>query len=156
MKRKVSLALAVGAVALVAAYTPAADAHVQRGATVWYWTPALCKSSLRKEGMEISDGRTFYVADAYCVGWGGNTYCEWSSGHRYRLYTRFTAYVRSYDGTVRTFVLKPTSGRGGYSATGIRALGHEPSSAKFNELVQPLAHVLAAQEQQKGCAPYSP
>ncbi len=150
------LAIVIAAAAVIAACTPAAQARTHSGATIWYWTPALCKSSLRKEGMEISDGRTFNVADAYCVGWGGTTYCEWSSGYRYRLYTRFTAYVRSYDGTVRTFTLKPTNGKGGYSATGIRALGHEPSSAKFNAFVQPIAHALAAAEQQKGCAPYSP
>ena len=150
------LAIVAAAVGLVAVYASVAQARVDRGASTWYWTPALCKSNLRQEGMEISDGRTFNVADAYCVGWGGPVYCEWSSGYRYRLYTRFTAYVRSYDGTVRTFVLKPTNGKGGYSATGIRALGHEPSSARFNALVQPIAHALAATEQQKGCARYSP
>jgi hypothetical protein len=143
-------------VLLFASFAPPAGARTHAATTVWYWTPALCKSSLRKEGMQLYDGRTFNVADAYCVGWGGPTYCEWSSGYRYRLYTRFTAYVRSYDSTVRTFTLKPTSGNGGYTASGIRVIGHEPSSSRFNALVQPIAHALAALEQQKGCARYSP
>lgn len=126
-----------------------------RNATTWYWTPALCKSELGKEGMQLADGRTFYVANAYCVGWGGERYCEWSSGHRYRLYKRFTAYVRSPDSTVRTFTLWPTSGHGGYSASGVKVLGHEANAARFNALVQPIAAVLARAQQQRGCAPYT-
>jgi len=153
VKAGVLLAVAATAAAVVAA---TASAMPETESTTWYWTPGLCKSALIHGGMELADGRTFYVANAFCVGWGGPVYCEWSSGYRYRLYTRFTAYVRSWDGTIRTFTLKPTNRSSGYTASGIKALGHEPSASRFNSFVAPIAHSLAATEQQRGCARYSP
>jgi hypothetical protein len=119
----------------------------------WYWTPALCKSLLQQHGMELADGRRFFVANAFCVGLGGSQNCMWSSGRRYRLYAQFVAFTRSYDGAVRTFDLRTTDRRD-YSATNIRLLGHEPSVARFRALIAPLASSLARQQHGKGCAPY--
>src|SRR5262249_11235905 len=110
------LVLLALAAALVAVGAQAAGA---RSGTKWYWTPALCKSSLRNNGMQLANGHYFYAANAYCIGTGGPVYCEWSSGYRYRLHSRFTAIARSYDGVVRIFTLVPTSGDGGYSASNI-------------------------------------
>src|SRR4051794_10436087 len=89
--------------------------------TKWYWTPGLCKTNLQTAGMQIDDGRTFNVAKAFCVGWGGTTWCEWSSGYRYRLYAAFTVYARSYDGVVRQFNLY-TRGKDGYRAEHLKVL----------------------------------
>ena len=124
--------------------------------TTWYWTPGLCKSSLVKYGMQFTDGRVFHVANAFCVGTGGMTTCEWSSGHRYRLYDRFVAFVRSYDGVVRSFVLHPTARSAGYRADSFKLLGRESSGPRFTSLVKPIATALARLEQQKGCGAYSP
>ncbi|HST17791.1 MAG TPA: hypothetical protein VLK36_08995 [Gaiellaceae bacterium] len=144
---------ALAAVTLTVALTPvAAQASV---ATDWYWTPGLCKSQLKHYATVLGDGRTFYNANAYCVGTGGVSTCEWSSGHRYRLYKEFTVFVRAFDGTVRTFTLTPAA-KDNYHGKNIRALGHVESSAKFDSFVAPLAAAAARAQQQKGCAPYTP
>lgn len=147
---------ALAAVTLTVVLTPAAaQASSGSAATDWYWTPGLCKSELKHYGTALADGRTFYNANAYCVGMGGATTCEWSSGHRYRLYKQFTVFVRAFDGTVRSFMLAPAA-KDDYRATDIKALGHVASSAKFDSFVAPLAAAAARSQQQKGCAPYSP
>jgi len=123
--------------------------------TKWYWTAGLCKSRLNHYGIRLGDGRTFYNANEYCVGIGGLSTCEWSSGYRTRLYTQFAAFVRAYDGTVRAFTLIPT-GKVAFRIEKVRALGHEPSSPTFDAYISPIATALARIEQQRGCAPYSP
>ncbi|HEY2776874.1 MAG TPA: hypothetical protein VGI77_03155 [Gaiellaceae bacterium] len=153
MKAGVLLAVVAAAALLVSAPS---SAQTQTGKTTWYWTPGLCKSELAKFGMQLTDGRVFHVANAFCVGSGGTATCEWSSGRRYRLYDRFSAFVRSNDGVVRTFVLHPTARSAGYRADSFKALGREPNATRFNTLVRPIATALARMEQQKGCAPYSP
>lgn len=131
------------------------SAQTQSVRTTWFWTPGLCKSSLVKYGMQFTDGRVFHVASAFCVGTGGVKTCEWSSGHRYRLYDRFVAFVRSNDGVVRSFVLHPAA-KDGYRADTFKVLGRESDSTRFTNLVRPIATALAQIEQQKGCAAYTP
>jgi hypothetical protein len=105
--------------------------------------------------MEISDGRTFNIAKAFCVGWGGTQWCMWSSNYFYRVHGAFTAYARSYDGVVRQFDLYTVS-KTGYRAENIRALAVGVTPERFNAVVQSYASALARLEQQKGCAKYSP
>lgn len=126
-----------------------------KGDAPWYWTPGWCKHVLQNYGMELSDGRTFNVAKAFCVGEGGPSTCEWSSGYQFRLYSAFNAISRSFDGTVRVFVLHAT-GRQSYQATNIRAVANIPDPYRFEAFVAPLTHEWAAEEHQKGCAPYQP
>jgi hypothetical protein len=124
-------------------------------AVPWYWTPSLCKSNLQRYGMKLSDGRTFNVAKAFCVGKGGTQWCMWSSSHSTRLYGAFTAYARSFDGVVRQFDLFTVT-RENYRALNIRSLATNISPARFNAVVQPYATAQAAREHEKGCANYIP
>lgn len=118
----------------------------------WVWSPGLCKSKLKHYGVELSDGRTFGIADAFCVGRGGLAHCQWaSSSHLKRLYDRFFVVVRSYDGNIRVAELY-TSGKDDYELEQIKLIGHEPSSASFNRRVAPLTASIARQEHEKGCA----
>ena len=152
---KAGILIAAVAAELLLGSASTSNAQTRSVRTTWYWTPGLCKSSLVKYGMQFTDNRVFHVANAFCVGSGGVKTCEWSSGHRYRLYDRFVAFVRSYDGVVRSFVLHPTA-KDGYRADTFKVLGRESDSTRFNTLVRPIATALARIEQQKGCAPYSP
>lgn len=150
MKLRITIVLA-----LLCATTASAHAASTRVNSPWYWTSGVCKSVLQSSGMQLADGRTFNVAKAFCVGKGGLKTCQWSSGHRTRLYTDFYAFARSYDGVVRTFQLR-THGKDDYRSWDIKALGREPNAQKFSDFVAPLAAALAQQELTKGCAPYSP
>ena len=35
--------------------------------STWYWSPGLCKTNLQRYGVRIDDGRTFHIAQAFCV-----------------------------------------------------------------------------------------
>src|SRR5262249_39631038 len=146
----ITLRVLVVTAAAAAAATVAAQASTAARATDWFWSPGLCKSRLHQYGMQIDDGRTFGVAQSFCVGRGGSAHCEWTSAnHVKRLYNRFLVVARSSDGVVRRFDLIPT-GKLKYRATGIKSLGHADSAARFNTVVVHLATVAAQQEQQKG------
>jgi hypothetical protein len=121
--------------------------------TTWYWNPASCKAQLQAGGVELADGRYFYVAKAFCVGKGGAKYCEWNASHSSRDYAGFYVVVRSYDGNVRTFDLYPT-GRGTWRGQNTKVYG-KMSAAAFSDVVSRYATLIAHQENQKGCAPYS-
>jgi len=120
-------------------------------ASSWYWSPGVCKSNLRQYGMRLDDGRTFQIAQSFCVGKGGPASCAWNKGHIRRLYNHFVVFARSYDGGVRGFDLYPT-GRKSYRATGIRLLGHESNAAHFNRVFSQIANDLSQRENEKGCA----
>lgn len=143
--------------AIVTASTIAASAGAapQHAASTWYWTPGWCKNILQKRGMELADGRRFYVQRAFCLGWGGPSTCEWNSSYSSRMYRIFTSVTRSYDGTMRIFTLVPTA-RYNYRATKIRALGKVPNALKFYVYVRAYTRSRAKQEQAKGCATASP
>src|SRR5262245_36691814 len=148
----ITLRILVATAAVAAAAAVAGTAR----ASDWFWSPGLCKSRLHQYGMQIDDGRTFGVAQSFCVGRGGTAHCEWTSNsHVKRLYNRFLVVARSSDGVVRKFDLIPT-GKLNYRATGIKALGRADNAAKFNVILAPYATVAAKQEQQKGCGPPSP
>jgi hypothetical protein len=116
----------------------------------WYWTPGWCKSFLHSTGVQINDGRTFHVQQAFCAGRGGLATCQWSNGFGVRRYNNFFVLIRSYDGTVRTFELHPTA-RDNFSVTGIRALGHL-GLTEFDVRAGGLVAKTAAQAQALGCA----
>jgi len=141
--------LAVVVAALCAATAKSANA----GVGDWYWTPGACKSVLQSDGVELGDGRTFSVSSAFCVGLGGQQTCQWSSSYRTRLYSAFVVFTRSYDGTVRTFKLRPVA-RDDFQGTNVRLLGNEPSAAEFRALVAPLVSAAARRQHGSGCAPY--
>ena len=117
----------------------------------WYWSPGLCKSSLHQYGMQLDDGRTFGIAESFCVGKGGAASCAWNNGHVRRLYNHFVVFARSFDGIVRGFDLYPT-GRNSFRALSIRQLGREPTPAHFNRTFGQIATALSHRENQKGCA----
>jgi hypothetical protein len=102
--------------------------------------------------MRLDDGRTFRIAQSFCVGKGGAGSCAWNSGHVRRLYNHFVVFARSYDGIVRGFDLYPT-GRNSYRGQGIRQLGREPSDAHFNRAFGQISLDLSQRENEKGCAP---
>jgi hypothetical protein len=118
-------------------------------ATTWYWSPAWCKSALHKYGMQLGDGRTFNIQQAYCIGTGGVQTCSWSSSHTTRQYRCFSVLARAYDGTVRAFTLTPTS-RDAYRATNFRAY-RKYALEPFIALALPYAAQAARVEQAKGC-----
>jgi hypothetical protein len=112
----------------------------------WYWTPGACKSMLQNYGVEISDGRTFHVAKAYCVGM--HNHC-WLSGGL-RRYKVFDAVMRSYDGVVREMQLTVT-GKNTWSGSKMRIDDHSMSLAQFNDTYGPAAWAVASQENEGGC-----
>jgi hypothetical protein len=147
MKGSVTVAFAAAVVALF--FAAVAESGVAGG---WYWSPGVCKSSLHRYGMRLDDGRTFRIAQSFCVGKGSTGSCAWNSGHVRRLYNHFVVFARSPDGIVRGFDLYPT-GRNTYRAQGIRQLGREPSGAHFTRAFGQIASDLSRRENEKGCAP---
>jgi hypothetical protein len=143
--------LTVAAIAVVAVCASAAQAAGTHSSGDWHWTPGLCKSVLKQRTIELADGRTFNVADSYCVGVGGLRTCMWSSGYRYRLYNEFVAFTRAYDGTVRSLRVYVTDRRDGRVAD-IRAYGREADGAAFRTLIAPVAEALARRQHDLGCA----
>jgi hypothetical protein len=141
---------AVAFAAVVAVVSVAVRGRAAAGG--WYWSPGVCKSSLYRYGIRLDDGRTFRIAQSFCVGKGGPDSCAWNKGHVRRLYNHFVVFARSYDGLVRGFDLYPT-GRITYRAVDIRQLGREPNAAHFNRAFGQIALELSQRENEKGCAP---
>jgi hypothetical protein len=127
----------------------ATSGSAQRGE--WAWSPGLCKSNLKRFGVELTDGRTFKIADAFCVGRGGQSHCQWNSSYTKRLYDAFFVVVRSYDGVVRIANLY-TTGEREYELDGIRVIGREASSRAFKTRAGNVTWRIARQEHEKGCA----
>jgi hypothetical protein len=67
-----------------------------------------------------------------------------------RRYNRFFVLMRSYDGTVRTFELRPTA-RNQFNATGLRVLGRL-GLTEFDVRAGGLVAKTAADAQALGCA----
>jgi hypothetical protein len=121
----------------------------------WLWSPGLCKSRLTDYGVELGDGRTFDVAQAYCVGIGGPEHCEWTGPSRSkRLYDSFYAAVRSYDGVVRTLVLRPTA-KDRWRGSRLQLVARGMSSRRFVRSYGSATLSMAARENDKGCAEHS-
>ncbi|HEY7732145.1 MAG TPA: hypothetical protein VH950_14785 [Gaiellaceae bacterium] len=118
----------------------------------WLWSPGLCKSRLMDYGVELGDGRTFNVAQAYCVGIGGPEHCEWTGArHSKRLYDSFYVAVRSYDGAVRTLVLRPTA-KNHWRGSQLQLVARGMSSRRFVRSYGSTTLSVAARENDKGCA----
>jgi hypothetical protein len=137
--------LCIASIASASAHSPAATSRT----ATWYWSPSWCKSTLRKYGVQFDDGRTFEVQQVYCLGVGGLQTCSWSSDHSFRTYRSFTAYVRSYDGTVRVFTLRPT-GKHAFRGSNVRAYRKMALDA-FIAFTLPFVAKAARVEQAKGC-----
>jgi hypothetical protein len=149
MRMRLIFLLTVAAVAAALACPMASEAGK---AGAWYWSPGLCKSNLQQYGMRIDDGRTFRIAQAFCVGRGGLDSCEWNASYTRRLYNHFVAFARAYDGVIRGFDVYPTN-RSNYRAEGIElASSHRLTAARFASLYGSISSSLARVELEKGCA----
>jgi hypothetical protein len=145
MKRTIAVVAASVATTLAVGVGSAAGSD-------WLWSPGLCKSRLIDYGVELGDGRTFNVAQAYCVGIGGLQHCEWTSArHAKRLYDSFYAAVRSYDGVVRTLVLRPTA-KDHWKGSQLELVARGMSERRFVRAYGSATLSVAARENDKGCA----
>ena len=133
------------AVAVLAAAACSTSASA-RPTSTWYWTPGACKSELVNHGVAISDGRTFHVAKAYCVGL--HNHC-WLNGGL-RRYKVFWAVMRSYDGVVRLMQLTVT-GHHSWSGSKMKIIEQYMSLSDYNGTYGPAAWGVAAQENAAGC-----
>jgi hypothetical protein len=111
----------------------------------WYWTPAACKSQLQTRGVAFSDGRTYNVQKAFCVGL--HNHCWLSDVRRYKV---FIAVMRSYDGVVRRFQLT-VSGQKSWTGTPARIIERHMTADQFFHAYGPAAWSVAASENQGGC-----
>jgi hypothetical protein len=138
----------IAAVAVIAAASTIMLASPARSATasLWYWSPAACKSQLHNRGVQIGDGRTFSVAQPYCVGF--HNHCWLSDG--LRRYKVFIVVARSYDGVVRRFILTVT-GRDTWTGSPPRIIEPYMSPAGFDIAYGPAAWSVAASENAAGC-----
>lgn len=127
-----------------------AEAALHATSAQWWWTPAACKSELKRFGVEIGDGRTFGVEHVYCVGAGGR-HCQWADSHTFRRYKRFAVFARSYDGNVRFLWLNVT-GRNDWSGDrGSLQLYGRMSARQFESRVGALTYELARDAHKLGC-----
>jgi hypothetical protein len=129
-------------IAVAAATSPARSASSSN----WYWTPGVCKSELQTRGVQISDGRTYNVQRAFCVGL--HNHCWLNAG--LRRYKVFIAVMRSYDGVVRRFQLTVTA-RKTWSGTPVRIIEQNMGADQFLYAYGPAAWSVAATENQGGC-----
>ncbi len=112
----------------------------------------MCKSRLQTYGIQLYDGRTFYVAKAFCIGYGGRQYCEWNDGYTARLYSRFYVIARSYDGVVRSMDLEPL-GRNNYRVWNVVMRFRYMDPYRFAAYNNVIAPAFAKAELEKGCGP---
>jgi hypothetical protein len=141
----------------VLAVAPALTSAGAAPSSVWYWSQTWCEHNLHRYGMRLDDGRTFRIANSFCMGKGGPGSCEWNATHVERLFNHFTVVARSYDEVVRGFDLYPT-GRTSYRAQGITiASSHRWTASRFTKFWGSIASSAERNiEQPKGCAPHSP
>jgi hypothetical protein len=138
----VAAVLLVSALVAVGYSSPAGAAS----ASTWYWSPAACKAELQNHGVAISDGRTFNVAKAYCVGLHNHCWLN----DRLRRYKVFDTVMRSYDGVVREMLLTVT-GHNTWSGSHMRIIEQRMSLARFNGTYGPAAWTVATNENAAGC-----
>jgi hypothetical protein len=96
--------------------------------------------------VQISDGRTFNVAKAYCVGL--HNHC-WLNGGL-RRYKVFDTVMRSYDGVVR-FMQLTVTGKHTWNGAQMKILDAYLPLAAFNYDFGTAAWSVAASENQGGC-----
>jgi hypothetical protein len=150
------LSLLIAGVAITVAASSVVTAPSQAAArSTWYWSPGLCKTNLQRYGVRINDGRTFHIAQAFCVGRGGPASCEWSPNGARRLYNHLVVFARSFDNIVRGFDLYPT-GRNSYRVQGITQFKVGMTAAQFIRFYGSIAASTAKLELEKGCAPSHP
>jgi hypothetical protein len=139
---KLVLSLFVVTLAAAALSAPGRSAD----ASTWYWSPAACKAELQSHGVAISDGRTFNVAKAYCVGL--HNHCWLNAG--LRRYKVFDTVMRSYDGVVREMMLTVT-GHTTWRGSHMQIIEQRMSLARFNSAYGPAAWAVATNENSAGC-----
>lgn len=140
--RVVVVAVTFAVTSLAAFSSPARSSETSH----WYWTPAACKAELQNRGVAISDGRTYNVAKAYCVGL--HDHCWLNNG--LRRYKVFIAVMRSYDGVVRRFVLTVT-GKNTWTGSPVRIIDSYMTASQFEATYGPAAWSVAEQENAAGC-----
>jgi len=138
----VAALLLVSAVAAISFSATAGAA----GTSAWYWSPAACKAELQNHGVAISDGRTFNVAKAYCVGL--HNHCWLNAG--LRRYKVFDTVMRSYSGVVREMTLTVT-GHNTWSGSHMHIIEQQMSATQFNNTYGPAAWTVATNENAAGC-----
>jgi hypothetical protein len=78
-----------------------------------FWTANRCDQVFKNHSYALRtlEGHHFWVGQAVCVGAGGANACEWTSGHRSRLYSAFTVVTRarSTGNIVRSFTIATRS-----------------------------------------------
>lgn len=143
-KRPMKLLLTVLVVALATAAL--SSPGLSASTSAWYWSPAACKAELQSHGVAISDGRTFNVAKAYCVGL--HNHCWLKAG--LRRYKVFDTVMRSYDGVVREMMLTVT-GHNTWSGSRMHIIEQRMSVDQFNNAYGPTAWTVASHENAAGC-----
>jgi hypothetical protein len=144
MRQATIIAMVFAVLAAAAAMTAAS---VQaRSASSWYWTPGLCKSKLTNYGVQIGDGRSFNVAQAFCI--GKHDHC--TIHNNARMYKVFWAVMRSYDGVVRRMVLQVT-GKTTWSGGKLQIIDQYMSPQQFANDYGNAAWVVAHLETNNGC-----
>jgi hypothetical protein len=139
-----------------------------------FWSPARCERVLVRAyagwALPTGDGHHFGIAQAICVGSGAPHACRWTTGHRSRLYAKFTVFTHSRlnGGVVRSWTLATRAGhdlvpvgqRGGDQYAGgppdfymsrVKLLATDATPARFRSIVVPLAARLTQQENATGC-----
>lgn len=139
------IAFAVAVVLASVAVAAPAGAHPP-GSGKWSWTPALCKSELKKFGVRIDDGRTFRATTVFCA---GMPECVYDRGDRKHYYDHFA--VAMIDGNLvyRTLTLHITA-KDNFRVDQLEVHGRATTTAevrRFTREAQALIARLARQTQ---------
>lgn len=139
-----------------------------------FWSVARCQQMFRAHGYPLptADGHRFWAGEPFCVGIGGSDACQWTSGHRSRLYSEFRVFTRArhIGSVVRTFTIatrtkngfvgiphvgSPRAPRGRVdfylSPASVRLLAPTSTLARFGAIVAPISLRLTRHEEATGC-----
>lgn len=144
MRTTLLVAVVLATVVAVAVVAPAA-AHPP-GSGKWSWTPALCKSELKRYGVRIDDGRTFRATSVFCA---GMPECVYDRSDRKHYYDHFA--VAMIDGNLvfRTLKLHITA-KDNFRVDQLKVHGRATTTAevsRFRREAQTLIARIARQTQ---------
>lgn len=139
------LVLTVAVVLATVAAAAPASAHPP-GSGKWSWTPALCKSELKRYGVRIDDGRTFRATTVFCA---GMPECVYDRSDRKHYYDHFA--VAMIDGNLvyRTLKLHITA-KDNFRVDQLKVHGRATTTAevsRFKREAQTLIARIARQTQ---------
>lgn len=142
-----------------------------------FWTASRCEHVLlgnyagpMSSALPNGNGHNFHIGQVICVGSGGPHACRWATGHRSRLYSKFTVFTRSplNGGVVRSWTLATRAGHGlvpfhrlggdqyagwppDFYMSRTKLLATDATAARFRSFVAPVAARLTRQENASGC-----